>query len=260
MRQFSLARTHGTLLECAVLTAGILQGEAGFRPRDVAFFFELFGNWLEEDRKGKPLSIEIVQIIRHLKQQGEAKVVTSAHRAGRPFYKLTRPGALHLVATLVENSRALQMHEVVFISYVLTTYGDLIRAFLMAGAGFLSSAEKARLQHLLDPRSVVSHQLGLQENIIRDLEQRIAESDEMVTYAQTAQSKGSTQDDILTHLSRHFGYQLSHRKPLRELLSGLPAPMREFEMLQGMRLRNEALFRPLLHWHAQMRDALTQLL
>jgi hypothetical protein len=67
--RFAKVRAQSTLLTAAILAAhGAAEGNAGFRPTDVRFFFLLFANWVERDLETPGHDLDLTQVRRALDQ------------------------------------------------------------------------------------------------------------------------------------------------------------------------------------------------
>jgi DNA-binding PadR family transcriptional regulator len=235
MRRGSLYDTHPMLLTAATLTAALVRDHAtGFLPKDIEFYFELYGNWLEARLTDPLRRLEFVQISRWLKRlEAQGFVETSAARPRRRYH-LTNRGISHLVESMLAAPEGrLNPLETVFVVYVLRAYRPLLEARLPVAA-----------QRRLDARPLIASERRRLRAVIDDLERRLAESEAMSRHAREGLARGAKPAALIREIDRLYGYQLGHRKTLSDLYAELPEALQVFELETGIALRNEALFRP----------------
>jgi len=209
----------------------------------VEFYFELYANWLEFRFRDEGLHIELVQVVRileHLKKEGLLKA------QGKRLYQFTETGVLGLLKKLVRSDAGLRLDEVIFIRYLLLTYGRVLESLILPEDRFVTSSLRREVRDLLNPEIVKKREQERLERLVRDLSTRIEESREIASYAQSRLKSGAPTDTVVSEVDRRFGYQLSYRKPFGELYAELPLELRKHELERGIELRNERLFDVLL--------------
>lgn len=259
-RRFSLAKSHATLLNTSLLTVGFFHATEGFRASDLEFFFLLYGNWLEYEKRDEHFGIEPMQVARFLKYHVVEKNIEARLRKNRSRYFITYEGAIRILTAISQPRDIPSFEEIIFTQYILRTYSPFIEKFLLKSQVFVSQARLAQIRKLMDYRCVVEHSLNRIDEIIKDLENRIEESEEMARFTKECSESGVTAVDTIKKMHERFRYQLSMRKSLKDLYSQLPPDMQHFELNVGLWQRNKQLFEPVLQQHKLHAERLKQLL
>ena len=149
-----------------------------------------------------------------------------------------------MVRDLVLQEVYLPVVESIFAQYFISTYAQHIQGYIERD-GELDPDGKAQLDHLLNPKTIILRQLQLLETAIKSTERKIASTDNMVEYFNSEIDRKPI-ESVIAEMPSTFSYELSYRKPLRELFSELPSEYRDYEIRHGFDQRNKSLYKRLL--------------
>jgi uncharacterized protein YeeX (DUF496 family) len=107
----------------------------------------------------------------------------------------------------------------------------------------LTNEEWARIQEITKAGTLISQQLRLIEESIRDVSFRIEQSNRLQNYIKTASDKKANLDEIISNIPSEYSYRLSHRKRFRDFIKDLPKELKAFEIERGIELRQKNLYR-----------------
>ena len=248
-RRDSVFETHGTLVLAALAASDLLAGTKGFRLRDAQFYVDLFANWLEFGKQQVGLTIQIIQLQRHLEkcqEHGEATVLKGRRSTS---YRFTDTGFLKLMETLVGFEKLLKADELVFLTYLLNEYQTQLTARLIPENRFHSKDRKEEILSLINPENVLSRQIALVNSIRKDLTTRIEESEEITQFVRNELRSGKASGHIIAALDERFSYQLKGQRSFKELFAAVPESMLEEEISKGFSRRNKLLFAKLLTYY-----------
>lgn len=237
-------------LLAADLAATVDRDEAkGFQQRDVRFFYLLFRNWLEMDVRHPDFDLDLTRVRREcekLATRGRLRALRGRRRAGRTprqRYTLTLAGVVALVDDLVTATPERTFEETLFVILFAASYRALVlRRVDQASA----PVARKRIARALDPKQLVTLARRDLARQCADLEQRIAEGDELREAADDAFAAGRTDHEVAGMLERISSYQLHYVRPLGELLLSLPPEVRRYEIGDGITARRDLIFAPQL--------------
>lgn len=237
-------------VQAALLAAhGAGAESGGFRAADVRFFFQLFTNWVEHDVTRPSQDLDLTQVRRtleRLRTQAWLEDATPAVRGGkrRPrgqHLRLTAAGLVGLSEALVA-PRWMPYEETLFVASFVAAY----RGPILARANVsLEGSARRRVGALLDARRVLRQACQATQQVLEDLEQRVRASERLAKRAAQLQARGVPEDEQARQLESLDPYQLQRVRPYSEVLLGLPADLRRFELSEGLTLRARLLFEPL---------------
>lgn len=242
MARKSLLDAQPIILRCAFLTCAMVHDR--FRAMDILFFIELYSNQLHLGTFGRDLTIQPTQInriVEALQKDGHATIEKDGYKK---LFKIPPTGARRLIRDLVLQEVYLPVVESVFAQYFISTYGEHMRSYIERD-GELDSDGKAQVEHLLNPQTIIKRQLQLLETAIKSTERKIASTESMVAYFNSEIDKKPL-ESVIAEMPSTFSYELSYRKPLRELFSELPTEYRDYEIRHGFDHRNKSLYKRLM--------------
>jgi hypothetical protein len=253
-QRFGVVRAHSTVLVASVLAAHGVAGSRGFRPSDVRFFCYLFANWIERDVLYPGEGIELTQV-RRLMQRLSAHGFARGPAAGASRdktgarYALTHDGSSALLTVLSEAVDTRSFDEAVFVVALTAAYrGPLLEQ--------LTADEATRMVRVIDTRRLVGRVRRRTERVLRDLETRIAQSDQMAREGAERRRAGVPEEVTAAHLERLGAYQLQHVREFGSFVLSLPEELRAFELGPGFHFRSRVIFETLAE---QMRGQLRAL-
>lgn len=245
MKRVSIFDRHRTLILSSFLAGHVVFRQNGFRLKDVQFFFYLFSNWLENDRKAKGIEIQLVQIKRLLEEFSAKGLVESIGVKRHKRFSFSFIGYQHLIRRLVSDDKFLTISEIILIQYILTEYRDQILEAISSHKVFISPSELLDFHSLIDPVAFVNRQIGWSNDVIKDLKIRLEENQAMAEYIDEAQREGRGTDEIIKVLTKKFSYQLNARRVLSDVFFDFGQEMMATELTNGFRNRQRLLFRNL---------------
>jgi hypothetical protein len=268
--RYGQVRAQATFIEAAVVAAhGATARLHGFRASDVRFFFLLFTNWIEHDVLRPEQDLDLTQVRRvlgRLAEQGwlerpPADAPVSSRRAApssrrgvkRPTRRpppgerhvLTQKGLVGLVESIIEPRGRRALEEALFVACFASTYRSAILSRVRPDDGGLSGAARRRVSELLDPKRILASARRTHQELLADLEARVAAGAKLVQEVQRARGEGIADADIVHRLERLGSYQLHRVRPLSELMASLPDDLLRVELDRGIAARTMLLFEPL---------------
>jgi hypothetical protein len=242
MARKSLLDAQPIILRCAFLSCAIIHER--FRAMDILFFIELYSNQLHLGTFGRDLTIQPTQInriVEALQKDGDAYIEKDGYKK---LFRVPPKGVLRLIRDLVLQEVYLPVVETVFAQYFVTTYADHVRRYIESDTS-IGQDSLDQLDHLLSPRTIITRQLQLLETAIKSTERKIESTEAMVEYFASEVDRKPL-ESVIAEMPSSFSYELSYRKPLRELFSELPEAYRAYEIRHGFAQRNESLYKRLL--------------
>jgi hypothetical protein len=242
-RRSSLADRHGSsrsrdeILIAGVIAAhGASTARRGFRMSDVRFFFFLFSNWLEHDVVHATETLELTQVRRLL-----TRLVSRgwARAAGDRRYVLTAGGLAGLVEEMTSDLEARSFEETLFVVCFAQCYGPAIVARAPA-------SRRSDLTEQLSAERLLRTAEERVERVVRDLEERVRSSESMQREARALRRAGTGEGSIAVALDGRDAYQLQHVRGFAEVVGALPPDLLRFEVEEGIGLRGEILFAPMV--------------
>lgn len=233
----ALVRSQDVLVSAAVLAAhGASPVRSGFRMSDVRFFFFLFSNWLEHDLLRRTRTLELTQVRRLLSRLVAQKWARSP--AARTF-ALTPGGLTGLVSEMTRDLDARAIEETLFV----VCFG---RCYAAAILRRVPPSRRARIEELLAPDRLLQGAERRLDRTIADLQERVRSSEAMQREALALRRGGLPEGAVAAALDGRGAYQLQHVRAYAEVVRALPEDLLRFEVSEGLGVRSELLFEPMV--------------
>lgn len=215
----------------------------GFRQRDLKFLIELFSNWVESASGEDVLRVQNTQLLRYLDSLTREGYARKIQKQSQPTYRLTRTGLLELLNRVVNRSYLGAKEEFLFLYYFLSTYRPRIEELVQNEGSQFPFALKAELDELLNERALVSKEIERAKFELRKLEARIRDAVKTSKCISDGTKSGRDEAEMIEEVERLYPYELNSQKPLRELMSSIPAKFRSWELTTGNTRRVEIIWR-----------------
>lgn len=259
MGRQKLLDNHNTQLFATFIMCRVIKPD-GFRLRDVDFCFNLVNNWIYGvGTKEKP-DFQLVQISRVIDEFVKNKWIVRKKHKKPPVFQMTLAGLSHFFHQMVNPDRLLTPYQVIFIFYLLSTYGKFFKTYFLYDDIFLSTAQTQRLEKLLNPETIVHGQLELIKERLGKLDERIEENDDMLEFIGTERMKAADRNDIIQNVDRRFSYQMAYQKPFKTFLKEIPSELLDFEIQSGFRNRRDLLFLGTRNYYQRLIDQYNELI
>ena len=244
MRRNSLFESHSIFADAALVAAHANAEDEGFRQRDFKFLIELFSNWMDATLEGQSLVVHNTQSLRLLEESTRLGYLKKIVRVRAPRYVLTPTGLIETCRRMVTRSYIGRLEEFFFLYFFVSTYRDRIAALTEGKSMTFARSLKVELEHVLNPAALLRTQTELVKKEIEKLDVRVKEGFSAASLARDGFSSGKNLDQVVGDIQRHFPYELNNQKPLHELMGGLPAAVRKWELEEGPKKRSEKLWSP----------------
>ncbi|MDD9944777.1 MAG: hypothetical protein OXU20_27295 [Myxococcales bacterium] len=231
-------------LDSPVLTAALVAAQAtapehGFRQRDVRFFAELFGNWLESTAGAQAFhNTQVLRCVHALAGVGWAT------RSGRkpPRWRLTSEGLVELLRRLVHRRDLMRLDEFFLVHHFLAAYGDRLRALAQRGGAMESRLLAVDLDEMLSPETLLERERARVARELARLQIRVEEARMTAQLARRRLARGVPVADVVDEVQSHYPYELNSQRPLNELLSPLPERWQREELTEASERRANGLW------------------
>jgi hypothetical protein len=220
---------HEPLVAAAVIAAQATLDASGFRQRDVRFFLELFSNWMQSTTGSWALALHNTQVQRTLDLY---TAVGWAARIGKkpPRYRLTAEGFVELLRRLVQRRNLTRLDEFFLVHHIIDAYGQRLRALVEQRGLYASRALALDVGELLDTDGLIQRERAAVGRELERLALRVEEAQQTGALTRRLLKDKVPLGDIVGAVEQRYPYELNSRKPLTELLGGLPAPWRRDEL------------------------------
>ncbi len=259
-RNDTLFRRHEVFVAAATIAAHANGGEAGFRQRDVRFLIELFSNWVDISLVHGVLEVKNTQVQRYLETLAADGCAKRQTRAGKqPVYRLTRLGLLELLSRISNRPSGGRPEHFLFLYYFLCNYGPRISELIRAEGRHFPSAMRLEIEALLDYRRLLADEISAVTREIRQLDERIDDAVRAGELATRLFAKGVPITEVVAELEKRYPYELNNRKPLSELIGGVPPDLGRWELTEGNLARPAQMWNPVRSLFAAYLAALKKL-
>ncbi|HEX4924102.1 MAG TPA: hypothetical protein VFV50_08450 [Bdellovibrionales bacterium] len=244
MRRHSLFETHSIYADAALVGAHANAGDQGFRQKDFRFLIELFSNWMDATLPSSSLDVHNTQILRQLEELTRLGFLRKHLRGRVPRYHLTPHGLLESCRRLVTRDHLGRLEEFYFLYFFVSTYRGRIAALTEGKSMTFTRSLRVELEDVLDPSRLLRNQIELVKREIEKLRARVSEGIAAGELAQNGFASGHPMSAIISAIEKQFPYELNNQKPLSELMTEIPEPVRRWELETGPRVRAERLWAP----------------
>ena len=220
----------------------------GFRQRDLKFLLGLFLNWMDATAKDLELAVHNTQIARYLDQQVKAGYASRAGTGQNRRYRLTRGGVLASVEKLTVTPVTAPLERFFFIHYFVSNYHGRLKDLAESGGERLPKAFQIELSARLNAGEMLDRQIAFVRTEIQKLEARIKDTKGAAKLARDLTAKGRTPDETAAQVSEMFPYDLNSVKPMKTLMTEIPAHLRVWELTAGNDHRSELLWGPMKNY------------
>ena len=245
MRLGNVFQRYERVVAAAVIGAHASSASDGFRQREVRFLIELFSNWVEQALTGTVIELSNTQIARYLTELAGEGFVRRTQRKKLPFYRLTRTGLIELLSRISAADEYVQPEFFFFSYYFLLSYKDRLHRLIEAEGKQFPLALRLEVESLLDAKTLPERQLSYAERELEKLEVRINDAAETERLARKLFAAGADPLTVGREVEKRYPYELNSQKPLSELLAGLPADFRQWELETGTNHRVKYLWAPI---------------
>lgn len=237
-QQFELFVASATIAAHASCDAG------GFRQRDVKFLIELFSNWVESGLGGFALPAKNTQVLRYMSALVSEGYARKVSKRGQPCYRLTRTGLLELLMRIVNRNYTGQREHFFFLFYFIRNYKGRILGLVRAEGKQFPPALQLELDALLDESELVRREIKEAERELARIGRRISDAESTSKLMTEGRRKGEALESMVKQVERFYPYELNSQKPLHELISGIPADHRHWELESGNLRRVADIWKP----------------
>ena len=215
----------------------------GFRLRDIEFCFNLVTNWIYGINSDDVPKMQLVQISRMIESYIAQSLILKIKNKKQPQYKISHTGMVYFFEQMVDAEKIRLPNQVIFIHYLLGTYGTFFRSFLLNDDLFQSSFQVNSIKNYLEPSTIVKNQISLLERRKEALEERIEENDGLLQLIDEERNNGSDNRRMIEKIDHRFSYQMAYQKPFKAFLLEIPSSLLEYELRVGFKNRRDLLFK-----------------
>ena len=243
-----------TSVYCALISCGAFY--PNFRTLDVIFWDELFRDALQTKEQGLQMELHPIQIDRFMTKLAAQKLGSVTKENVKKVYSITPQGIVALVGLLVPEERLIPMDEALLIQYFIDVYRDTLHRMV---ASCNDAPLLERFVALTAPGLVLKCQSNLLAKVIKDSQQRIKESENLLRYIAAKTEAGKSVREIHEELPEAFSYRMYYRKSFKEWLSYLPENIRQLQFASGFKMRKEAFYEKRLLVQKRMLEVMQEL-
>lgn len=244
MNYDSLLGRQELFVATAVIGSHATSSEEGFRQRDVRFLIELFSNWVEHGQGDVALAVNNTQVARYIQRLVDDGYARKISRKGNPRYRLTRVGLIELVSRCVNRTYLGQRNQFFFLFYFIRNYKPRLTALVEAEGRQFPPALRIELDELLNEEALVKREQRAVKAELTRLKERMAGSKQASSYLSGALARGESLETAVKEIQRRWPYELNSRRPLSELIAGIPKDFRRWEIEVGNLKRADEIFGP----------------
>lgn len=259
MTKESVTTLNELFLVTGILAAHASAEGASFRQRDVKFFTELLNNWAEPDQNAE-IAIQNVQIQRYLKHLERGGYLKRTNKGARPTFRFTRVGLLEVLTRLVDSKKGREPAHFLFLVFFLKGYRERISTLIKRESEQFPPAMQIELNALMDISTLILREVKSVDQQIAKLEVRVEGAHKTSTLVSGRLKSSVPFADIVHEIEKKMPYEFNSRKPLRELISSIQPDQREWELLEGNRMRATIIWEPTKKILQEYRSQLLSLL
>ena len=215
----------------------------GFRQRDVRFFIELFGNWLELSAGEFSSLVSNTQVLRYLEALANGGFARRAGKRRQPLYKLTRVGLLELLSRIKSIASSNRTHFF-FTYYFLKNYRSPLERLVRSQQAQFPVAMQLEFENLVDLSTLIDLQIAAAAGDLRRIEARISDAENTSELFRVRSENKVQFEQIVIEAQKRFPYDLNSRKPLIELIDSLPKEQQAWELRWGNQARVSDIWKP----------------
>ncbi len=232
------AEVYRSVLYCGLMCASLVKRRA--KMSEFMFYIELFAEQMLLGSSKEPLTIQPVQVARHLQAMADQDLVAIEKRETHTYYTIAASGFHHMLHQLILDPRRLPLEDSLFLAHVFNSYSPQLLRLVPD----LSADERPAMQALLQPGMILVHQLTHYDQTIGKILRRQADYQRVITYV--AQASGAPLDELIQHLPLGPSIRQSYKSTLREAMSALPDDLKAWELRSGFSSRLNGFYSPYL--------------
>lgn len=241
MRNLSATDVLRIYLASSVCAAQITSHQSGFRAKDVRFFTDLFGNWME-CYLGQSHLLQNTQIRRYLKELISQNVIEENSEG---IYVCKKRGFLELLETITTVRDSDPLEQFFYQYHILDIYQNLLFTEVAKERLFFTKSFEIDLKYLLDKKALIQKQRTRLEKIIEKLNIRRIETLEMSKIAEKIFKAGGDTLKAVEVIEKTVPYQLNNQVSMTALFNKLPQGLQKAELTHNAILRATKLWSPL---------------
>ena len=257
MEQEGLLRRYEVFVAGAAI-ASHASHQAGFRQRDLRFFIELFGNWLELSSGEFSSLVTNTQVQRYLDALAHDGFARRSGKRGQPLYRLTRVGLLELLARVKSFASSNRAHFF-FSYYFLKNYRAPLERLVRSKEDQFPIALRLEFESSVDLSSLIDQQISHANDDLRRIEARISDAENTSELYRVRSESKVPLEQIVLEAQKRFPYDLNSRKPLSELIDSIPKEQQAWELRWGNLARVSDIWEPLRNLQAAYIEELKKL-